>query len=262
MSTKFYLRKQTPDQTTLSATKSDVSPEMTLFRQKYCAAKYYVEGGFNPEPNNDTVKWGGTQISFEVWKAALDKVKGDIDAASQQFYDNGTWFAPQKTFCDWSKLVVDRNANDNDALRTPKTWLRGAADDGLLFKSQGGSPNPPATSNPIVALFMDLSYDYLIFPVIIGSKGVEKIVEINLTSQEKKNFDIYIKSKKFEQKLLRYFGEITDGAKAMKNFPVNGNDLSKMGYSGKAIGSILERLKKTWIDSDFKLNKKQLLLKL
>jgi poly(A) polymerase len=79
---------------------------------------------------------------------------------------------------------------------------------------------------------------------------------------KKKNFDIYIKSKKFEQKLLRYFGEITDGAKAMKNFPVNGNDLSKMGYSGRAIGSILERLKKTWIDSDFKLNKKQLLLKL
>ena len=35
---------------------------------------------------------------------------------------------------------------------------------------------------------------------------------------KKKNFDIYIKSKKFEQKLLRYFGEITDGAKAMKNF--------------------------------------------
>ncbi len=29
--------------------------------------------------------------------------------------------------------------------------------------------HPPATSNPIVALFMDLSYDYLIFPVIIGS---------------------------------------------------------------------------------------------
>ena len=48
----------------------------------------------------------------------------------------------------------------------------------------------------------------------------------------------------------------------MKNFPVNGNDLIKMGYSGKAIGSILERLKKTWIDSGFKLNKKLLFLKL
>ena len=79
---------------------------------------------------------------------------------------------------------------------------------------------------------------------------------------KKKNFDVYIKSKKFEQKLLRYFGEITDGAKAMKNFPVNGNDLIKMGYSGKAIGTILERLKKTWIDSGFKLNKQQLFLKL
>ena len=29
--------------------------------------------------------------------------------------------------------------------------------------------HPPAASNPLVALFMDLSYDYLLFPVITGS---------------------------------------------------------------------------------------------
>jgi CBS-domain-containing membrane protein len=29
--------------------------------------------------------------------------------------------------------------------------------------------HPPATSNPIVALFMDLSYDYLLFPVVVGT---------------------------------------------------------------------------------------------
>ena len=29
--------------------------------------------------------------------------------------------------------------------------------------------HPPAASNPIVALFMDLSFDYLLFPVITGS---------------------------------------------------------------------------------------------
>jgi CBS-domain-containing membrane protein len=29
--------------------------------------------------------------------------------------------------------------------------------------------HPPATSNPIVALFMDLSYDYLLFPVMVGA---------------------------------------------------------------------------------------------
>ncbi len=29
--------------------------------------------------------------------------------------------------------------------------------------------HPPAASNPLVALFMDLSYDYILFPVITGS---------------------------------------------------------------------------------------------
>ena len=29
--------------------------------------------------------------------------------------------------------------------------------------------HPPAASNPIVALFMDLSFDYILFPVIMGS---------------------------------------------------------------------------------------------
>ena len=29
--------------------------------------------------------------------------------------------------------------------------------------------HPPAASNPIVALFMDLSFDYLLFPVMAGS---------------------------------------------------------------------------------------------
>ncbi len=29
--------------------------------------------------------------------------------------------------------------------------------------------HPPAASNPIVALFMDLSFDYILFPVVTGS---------------------------------------------------------------------------------------------
>ena len=29
--------------------------------------------------------------------------------------------------------------------------------------------HPPAASNPLVALFMDLSYDYLLFPVVVGA---------------------------------------------------------------------------------------------
>ena len=44
-------------------------------------------------------------------------------------------------------------------------------------------------------------------PVIIGSKGVEKIVEINLTTQEKKNFDISINAVK----------ELSNAAKKIDN---------------------------------------------
>ena len=40
-----------------------------------------------------------------------------------------------------------------------------------------------------------------------------------------------------------------------------GIDLLQRGYSGKKLGEILERLKKVWINSEFKLNKKQLLSK-
>ena len=29
--------------------------------------------------------------------------------------------------------------------------------------------HPPAASNPLVALFMDLSFDYILFPVIVGT---------------------------------------------------------------------------------------------
>ena len=35
----------------------------------------------------------------------------------------------------------------------------------IYFKAM----HPPAASNPIVALFMDLSFDYILFPVIAGS---------------------------------------------------------------------------------------------
>ncbi len=29
--------------------------------------------------------------------------------------------------------------------------------------------HPPAASNPLVALFMDLSYDFILFPIIVGT---------------------------------------------------------------------------------------------
>ncbi len=48
----------------------------------------------------------------------------------------------------------------------------------------------------------------------------------------------------------------------LPNFPVNGGDLLKFGLAGKEIGSKLSKLKKLWIESDFKLTKAKLLEKL
>ncbi|WP_342272150.1 CCA tRNA nucleotidyltransferase [Candidatus Tisiphia endosymbiont of Parasteatoda lunata] len=42
-------------------------------------------------------------------------------------------------------------------------------------------------------------------------------------------------------------------------FPINGHDLQKINIHGKAIGTVIDKLKKSWIASDFTLNKHQLL---
>ena len=76
---------------------------------------------------------------------------------------------------------------------------------------------------------------------------------------KKKNFDIYIKSKNFEIEFQLYCKDIIQGAKAITKFPITGIDLLQRGYSGKKLGHILDKLKKVWINSEFKLNKKQLL---
>ncbi|MFP3018105.1 MAG: CCA tRNA nucleotidyltransferase [Candidatus Tisiphia sp.] len=42
-------------------------------------------------------------------------------------------------------------------------------------------------------------------------------------------------------------------------FPIKGHDLQKLNIHGKAIGILLDKLAKAWIESDFTLNKNQLL---
>lgn len=92
--------------------------------------------------------------------------------------------------------------------------------------------------------------------------GLEKGLSLLLLYiAKKKNFDIYIKSKKFEIEFQLHCKDIIEGAKAVKKFPITGIDLLQRGYSGKKLGEILEKLKKVWINSEFKLNKKQLLSK-
>ena len=41
--------------------------------------------------------------------------------------------------------------------------------------------------------------------------------------------------------------------------PVNGNDLLELGYNGKEIGTVLDSIKKIWIESDFSLDRLQLI---
>ncbi len=101
------------------------------------------------------------------------------------------------------------------------------------------------------------------FKLIGFTHGLEKGLNLLLLYiAKKKNFDFYIKSKKFNEELKCYSNDILEGYKNKKKFPINGNDLLKMGYSGKKIGLILRKLKIVWIDSGFKSNKKQLFLEL
>ncbi|WP_342259709.1 CCA tRNA nucleotidyltransferase [Candidatus Tisiphia endosymbiont of Metellina segmentata] len=48
-------------------------------------------------------------------------------------------------------------------------------------------------------------------------------------------------------------------SKSRPIFPINGHDLQKINIHGKAIGTVIDKLKKSWIASDFTLNKHQLL---
>ena len=46
---------------------------------------------------------------------------------------------------------------------------------------------------------------------------------------------------------------------SIPNFPLNGNDLIKLGYVGETLGKLIKNLKHKWIESDFTLNKEQMI---
>ncbi len=46
---------------------------------------------------------------------------------------------------------------------------------------------------------------------------------------------------------------------SIPNFPLNGNDLIKLGYVGEILGKLIKNLKHKWIESDFTLNKEQMI---
>lgn len=57
--------------------------------------------------------------------------------------------------------------------------------------------------------------------------------------------------------IVQNFSLITDFVNP--DFPINGNDLIKLGYNGKKVGEMLKVAKRIWIDSGFNLNKNELL---
>ena len=46
---------------------------------------------------------------------------------------------------------------------------------------------------------------------------------------------------------------------SIPNFPLDGNDLIKLGYVGENLGKLINNLKHKWIESDFTLNKEQMI---
>jgi hypothetical protein len=69
---------------------------------------------------------------------------------------------------------------------------------------------------------------------------------------------------KFEEetvsKLTNGYEKIFQGSLA--KFPLTGNDLLSQGYNGRNLGLKLKELELAWVNSEFSLNRKQLLKKL
>lgn len=67
--------------------------------------------------------------------------------------------------------------------------------------------------------------------------------------------DDFDKSKKEQlNKIIKLINSLK-----LPNFIINGNDLLEIGLKGKDIGIALEKLRNLWIESDFEINKSQLL---
>lgn len=74
----------------------------------------------------------------------------------------------------------------------------------------------------------------------------------------------YLESKAMVLELLKYQNknEIYNAIEKweLPKFPVNGNDLRQHGLvAGKYMGNVLNALKKTWAENDFKMTREELL---
>ena len=92
----------------------------------------------------------------------------------------------------------------------------------------------------------------------IGSETFEKLIQLNLAddegkgTKEDKSSEIY---RKFNVAL-----EIANPGLRVDNIALNGNEISKLGYAGKEIGEVKEKLLRMILDGEV-LNEKNSLLK-
>lgn len=92
-------------------------------------------------------------------------------------------------------------------------------------------------------------------------KEVEILNKLKYIWVKNKNYEIYfvflssiIQKNQF---ILDLFNELKTKSKPI--FPINGNDLIKIGYKNNKIGNAIKFLEKKWIDNHFLLNKIQLI---
>lgn len=76
--------------------------------------------------------------------------------------------------------------------------------------------------------------------------------------------DLFLLESLNEKNKALSYSEIKDILDYINNFslplfPLNGNDLMNLGYAGKDVGLMLDKAKKRWIESDFRLSKEELL---
>lgn len=94
----------------------------------------------------------------------------------------------------------------------------------------------------------------------------EEIIDFLIKTKTEILIDYYLFRKIFDKKTIN-LSKVKENLEFLNKtmlaiFPINGNDLLKLGYNNKEIGNIITECKKKWLISNCQLTKKELLLNL
>lgn len=92
-------------------------------------------------------------------------------------------------------------------------------------------------------------FDYQALRELLAFEEKIFVRDLYLLNLSQNSFDI-----SEAKKLLQFINDFS-----LPNFPINGDDLMALGVRGKAVGEKLLKAKKLWIESDFKMQKDDLL---